>query len=64
MNDFENELERLLSDVDKLQVLLDSITPVKDMNENSRILGRCDFHVLMIKNHLVDLLANIEKKES
>lgn len=55
MNDFENELVRLLADVDKLQELLETITPEKDMNENWRLLGCCDFDVLMIKNRLNDL---------
>lgn len=67
MNDYVNELKDLLSDFDKLEkkiTLIYAHSLEKDMYKNCTTLGHCDRHISTMKELVLNLIIDIEEKES
>lgn len=67
MNDYVKELKDLLSDFDKLEEKITVIythSLIQDMFKNCTTLGHCDRHISTMKELVLNLIIDIEEKES
>ena len=67
MNYYVNELKELLSDFEKLEEKITVIythSLIKDMFKNCTTLGHCDLHISTMKELVLNLIIDIEEKES
>lgn len=67
VNDYVNELKHLLSDFDKLKGKITRIYThsfEKDLYKNCTALVHCDRHLFVMRELVLNLLIDIEKKES
>lgn len=67
MNDYVNELKDLVSDFDNLKGKIAHIYThsfENDLYKNCTTLGHCDRHLFLMRELVLNLLIDIEKKES